>query len=223
MVALLLVAEHSAVHNFMVDIRIMASPKRETNVKYILNKLKMSDDIVVWDDRPNGGDAMYTARKAWLSPIDKDTTHRLVLQDDIDICENFIENVEEIAKRNPDNIVSLINFLNPTNYPNKRGTPYYQVSVVPGCAIMMPSYMITNCMDWCDNYEDKSLAIHDDLMISKFANTNGVKLVTILPCIVQHCGAESLLSIKYSWDRICKNYDPNPNVDWSIHSIQKVR
>ena len=201
----------------------MASPKRRDNVYKILSKLNMDDSIVVWDDRPNGGDAMYTARKAWLSDLPDGVTHRLVLQDDVDICDNFIHHIEQIAIRNKNHVVSLINFLQPLNYPNKRGTPYYEVNTVAGCAIMMPINLIKPCMEWCENYDDKVLKPHDDLMISKYCNLHNIKLVTILPCIVQHLDTPTLLKAIYNWDRICRNYDSNPNVDWSIHSIQKVR
>ena len=47
-----------------VDIRIMASPKRAERVKLLVEKLGLNDSAVTWDDRPKGGDAMYTVWKA---------------------------------------------------------------------------------------------------------------------------------------------------------------
>lgn len=46
-----------------VDIRIMASPKRAERVKLLVEKLSLSDSAVAWDDRPKGGDVMYTAKQ----------------------------------------------------------------------------------------------------------------------------------------------------------------
>jgi hypothetical protein len=207
----------------MVDIRIMASPKREAYVKDILKKLNMNDDIVVWDDRPNGGDAMYTAMKAWTYPLPNGCTHRLVLQDDIDISNNFTSHINAIAKRHPTHIVSLINFLNPTNYPNKRGTPYYKVNNMAGCAIMMPVQFIKPCMDWCKNSDNEILKPHDDLMISEYCRTHNIMMVSILPCIVQHLNIDTLLGKTYDWERVCKNFEKNPKVNWDIHSVQRIR
>jgi hypothetical protein len=62
-----------------VDICIMAHPSRKDNIKQIQQQLNLSDDSIFWDDRENGGDAMYTAKKAWSSPIPEGCTHRLVI------------------------------------------------------------------------------------------------------------------------------------------------
>lgn len=207
----------------MIDIRIMASPKREDNVRKILSKLKMDESIVCWDDRPNGGDAMYTAMKAWTHPLSDDCTHRLVLQDDVEVCENFIKHATDIANRHPTHAVSLINFEHPTNYPNHRNTPYYRVNNMPGCAIMLPSKIIQPCMQWCEEYDDPILKPHDDLMISEYCRQNKILMVTVIPSIVQHMGEQSLLSATYDWDRISDNYSNNPNADWGIHSVQAIR
>lgn len=209
----------------MIDIRIMASPKRADYVKELVNKLGLSEDIVVWDDRPNGGDAMYTARKAWLYPLPEGCTHRLVLQDDIDVCEDFIKHATAIADRHPTHVVSLICFNEPTNYPNKKNTPYYKIKDnMSGCAIMLPVDIIKPCMEWCEESNDEILKPHDDLMISKYCRDNNILMVTIIPSIVQHLGGyESLLNIEYGWNRKSKHYNPNPEVDWSVHSVQKIK
>ena len=94
-----------------IDIKIMAHPSRRNNVLSILKQLNMDESIVVYDDRPNGGDALYTSRKAWLSPMPVDKTHRLVLQDDILLCDNFINIVHDIIRTLPDKVISLFNMV----------------------------------------------------------------------------------------------------------------
>ena len=44
-----------------IDIKIMAHPSRRDNVLKVLKQLNMDESIVVYDDRENGGDALYTA------------------------------------------------------------------------------------------------------------------------------------------------------------------
>lgn len=209
----------------MIDIKIMAHPKRSENVERIVNKLGLSKDNVIWDDRPNGGDAMYTARNAWLAPIPGNCTHRLVLQDDVDVCNDFISHATAIANRHKTHVVSLINFDNPSNYPNHRGTPYYRIKGnMSGCAIMMPVNMIRPCMDWIDNQDDEILKPHDDLMISKYCRDHNILMVATIPCIVQHLGGDSsLLDAIYNWDRKSKYYSENPEANWSVHSVLAVK
>jgi hypothetical protein len=84
----------------MIDIRIMAHPMRKDNVLKTLRTLNLSPSVVSWDDRPadKGGDAIYTARKAWTCPLPLDCTHRVVLQDDILLCDNFKKYAELAAE-----------------------------------------------------------------------------------------------------------------------------
>lgn len=201
----------------------MAHPSRKDNVDKILQKLGMPNDIVVWDDRPNGGDAWYTAKKAWTLPISEECTHRLVLQDDVDICNDFIAHATAIANRHKTHAVTLINFRNPSNYPNGKNTPYYKVSLMPGCAIMLPRNIITPCIEWCNVPENARYGKHDDLLISDYCARHGVLMVCTIPSIVQHLDGPSLLPFDYTWERVSRNYEKNPIADWSIHSVQKIK
>jgi hypothetical protein len=207
----------------MIDIKIMAHPKRKENIRIILDSLGLDESIVCWDDRPNGGDAWYTARKAWSSPLPKGCTHRLVLQDDVKLCENFVKHATAIADRHPTHAVTLINFLSPRNYPNHRNTPYYKLDGnMAGCAIMLPVGVIEDMVKWCDESTDEILKPHDDLMISKYCKEHNILIVATIPSIVQHIGEQSLFATVYNWDRMSKNFTEKPNADWTIHSVQKV-
>lgn len=203
----------------MVDIRIMACPKRAENVNKLLQKLDLPEEAVTWDDRPEGGDAMYTARKAWLHPMPENAAHRLVLQDDVDVCENFKEVVEKIVKSHPKRVLSLINFLQPSNHPNYNNTPYYRVFNMAGCAIVMPKEIIEPCMQWCDESTDEVLKPHDDLMISKYCREHNQMMVTVIPCIVQHPDDDSLFDKTYAWKRTSLMYDEHADADWKNKSI----
>ena len=68
----------------------MATPKRKEMAETLCNKLGIPKENIIWDDRPNGGMPRYTAEKAWLSPFGKTITHRMVIQDDVEICQDFL-------------------------------------------------------------------------------------------------------------------------------------
>lgn len=198
----------------MVDIRIMASPKRAGHVEEMLKKLKLPETSVTWDDRPNGGDAMYTAKKAWLHPVPSGVKHRLILQDDIEMCDNFVETVNMIADAHQDCVLSLFSLSSPNYSPHHKKSPYHQIDTLNGCAIMMPTDIINPCMKWCDESTDEVLKLQDDLMITEYCRAHNIMMLTTFPNIVQHIGHESLLHKNRFWE--CKSmwYDKKGVADW---------
>jgi hypothetical protein len=195
----------------MVDIRIMAHPSRRENVIKILSKLSLQEDVVIWDDRENGGDAMYTAKKAWTSPVPNGCTHRLVLQDDIEICDNFIDIVEQISKKNTSQIVSLFHC---EKYEDN--IRYISTRRLWGCAIIMPVSFIPLCWEyiehipekpWCgDNAE--TIMRHDNDCIALWSIDNSIPVINTIPSLVQHIGDNSLVGIKEI--RIAQDFIKSP-------------
>ena len=195
----------------MVDIRIMAHPSRRENVRKILSKLSLQENVVIWDDRENGGDAMYTAKKAWTSPVPNGCTHRLVLQDDIEICDNFIDIVEQISIKNTSQIVSLFHC---EKYEDD--IRYISTRRLWGCAIMMPVSFIPLCWEyiehipekpWCgDNAE--TIMRHDNDCIALWSIDNSIPVINTFPSLVQHIGDDSLVGIKEK--RIAQDFIKSP-------------
>ena len=182
----------------MIDIRIMAHPSRKENVEKILASLSLSPDIVIYDERENGGDAMYTAQKAWNLPLYDGCTHRLVLQDDIEICDNFLEIVEIVAQKHQSELVS---FFHCEKYDGN--VRYEHTRRVWGCALMLPAKLISSCWDyirripeksWCDKPE--IIMRHDTDCIFVWAIENNIPIINTVPSLVQHIGNNSLVGIK---------------------------
>lgn len=190
----------------MIDIRIMAHPSRKENVNYILNRLSLSEDSVVWDDRPGGGDATYTARKAWCHPLPEGCTHRLVLQDDIEICENFLNIVEQVAAKHTDKLVS---FFHTEGVMIER---YNRTPKVWGQALMFPVHLIRPCWNFIDNTVLKwykyDVWRHDTLCIRLWAEHHGIHVINTSPSLVQHIGDISLVGIDK--ERIATDYTKEP-------------
>lgn len=196
-----------------VDIRIMAHPSRADNVRLMLDSLGLSDEIVIWDDRPNGGDAMYTARKAWEYPAPEGCTHRLVLQDDGELCDGFTSIAEQVAVRHPDKVVTFMH--EGSIESNERYKPFV---FTVGVALMMPFKLIPRLWDFVDNrmqfytgstYDD--VIKHDTTTIRLWMANNNIDCVTTVPSIVQHIGDVSLVGINRR--RIATDYTQNPPLD----------
>lgn len=198
----------------MIDIRIMAHPSRAENVAAMLQTLNLSEDVVVWDDRPNGGDAMYTARKAWTAPLPKGCTHRIVFQDDADICENFIAIAEKAAEKHPREVVTFFHmgeFLEDKRYQE------YMLSV--GVALMLPVDVISAWFDFVDKHIHRYCAKEilpellkaDTSCLRLFLRNAHIPCITTVPTLVQHIGDVSLVGIDRV--RIASDFDRNPSLD----------
>lgn len=197
----------------IVDIRVMAHPSRADNVRRILDSLSVADDIVIWDDRENGGDAMYTARKAWEYPAQEGYTHRLVLQDDAEFCDGFISIAERVAVSNPDKVVTFMH--EGSIESSERYEPFV---FTVGCALMIPLKLIPKLWDFVDNrlqfytgpMHDEIIK-HDTTCIRLWMGNTGVQCVTTVPSLVQHIGDESLVGITRR--RVSTDYTKTPPMD----------
>lgn len=191
----------------MVDIRIMAHPSRKNNVMKILSELSLSEEVVAWDDREHDGDAMYTAQKAWNSPIPEGCTHRLVLQDDIELCNNFLEIIDSISKAHSSQIISLFHC---EAYSD--GIKYASTRRLWGCAVMMPIEFIPLCWQYIAHIPEepwgKDMIRHDNNCIMMWAINNNIPVINTVPSLVQHIGDESLVGFKEK--RIAQDFVKSP-------------
>ena len=206
-----------------IDIRIMAHPSRRENVLKVLEQLNMDESIVVYDDREYGGDALYTARKTWLSPVPLGTTHRLVLQDDVLLCDNFLSIICDIVNTLPDKVLSLFNLI-PYDLIKDRECCYKKYETLAGQAIIMPVIYIKECWQWID--ANCGECKHDDIMISKYCKHHGIGLFTTIPPIVQHLGDteyQSLLPAKHIGLRISTTYVQHPTDDFTVFIPEKLK
>lgn len=175
--------------NYFYDIRIMAHPSRKEYVTSLLKHLNMSEDIVVYDDRPNGGDAIYTSEKAWLSPItDASITHRIVIQDDALLADNFLEKVNDIINTVPDNPFSLFNmFTDELPEYRYKSCCYFITHEISGVAILMPIEDIQPCWNWINSQKGTdNYCKHDDVMIARYFEMQKKPAYTTIPSLVQH-------------------------------------
>lgn len=196
----------------MIDIRIMAHSSRYDNVMKILSQLSLSENIVVWDDRECGGDAMYTARKAWNLPIPNGCTHRLVLQDDIEICDSFLDIIDMVAQKHPSQIVS---FFHCERYDKE--TKYVNTNRLWGCAVMIPTCLLKKCWEYIERIPDEPWCTkpelvmpHDTDCIMLWSVKDSVPIINTVPSLVQHIGDNSLVGMKEK--RIAKDFVKSPPI-----------
>lgn len=193
-----------------VDVRIMAVKARKKNVKALLKALNLDEDAVTWDDRPEGGDALYTARKAWLSPWPKGCTHRVVLADDARVCKGFTGIVKKLAEICPDDIFTLFH---PSGLVE--GGPIARVcsKMAFGVGIMLPRALIKPIFEFPIRKED-------DMSVTFYACGHGLQVLTPMPSIVQHLDEGSLLG--NAGGIVSKSFVDEPDMDWTKTDIINI-
>lgn len=205
-----------------IDTKIYGSLKRENLLKSLQKQLNLPRSEIFLDDRPNGGNAYYTAKKAWLAPVEEGITHRLAFPDDMKICNNFYEILYQIVKTHPEKIISLYP---PSIYYKKEWakflkTPYIYPISLAGCGVVMPIEYIEPMFKWIDKtYADKIDTIADDTAMENWAKKEGIKVISTVPSLVQHMGDVSLEDPSRPIRRT-PFFEENPKADWSNPNIE---
>lgn len=91
----------------MISIKIVGVREREYMIDEMNRQLQLPAGDIIYDERPGGGYAFPILKKAWLDPFAEGETHRVVLNDDLELCDDFINICNQIAKAQPNSIVSF--------------------------------------------------------------------------------------------------------------------
>lgn len=167
-----------------LKVKIMGVPSREENINKLVDELGLKSSDVVYGDESIGR-PYETSKTAFTTKLGKGTTHILVIQDDVEVCEDFIENVTKVVDVFPNDILT---FFNP-QYSTYRGFNYYVVNSnvrMFGQAICMPVDVAKQCFNWCEDTLPDMFKIDDDLNIKRFAEANHVRIVGTVVPLVQH-------------------------------------
>ena len=181
----------------LVNIKIYGCHVRDENINKCKEVLFLSDSDIVYDDRPNGGNAYYTFRKALLEPVPEGVTHRLVLPDDMQLCSNFKERLDKLVDKFPRKVIELYPF--DYNFMDElKSTPYFRVITLAACGIVFPVKIINEMIEWIDNcytkYTNHTVEnLIDDIAVQTWCDDFRVDTITTLPALVQHIGDVSLL------------------------------
>lgn len=205
-----------------LDIQVYGVHARDAMIDNLVTKLDLNRQNVHYDDRPNGGMVLYTAKKAWLAPVPDGATHRIALADDTDVCEGFMDIAAQIAEVHPDDIISFFPLEFMERNPDIEGldTPYFRAHYLMGAAIMMPVKYLEPCFDWIKKEFDDQ--IEDDDGIQRWADQAGVRILTTIPATVQHIGDDSILDPGRKIRRTVY-FDEHPQADWGSQKVAFYR
>lgn len=208
-----------------LDIHIYGLHERDDTLKPLAKKLNMKATNIHYDDRKkeNRGGCLYAAKRAWLADASKNITHRIVLPDDVDICDNFVDICQKIIETHPNKVISLFpfDFMEKTDGVDKVETPYFIARHLTGAGIIMPIEYIEPCfkyIDSCSRFSDNS---PDDEAIQSWLDMNNIPIITTIPAILQHIGDNSIVT-KNAPIRRTVYFEKNPVASWDCKQYVKI-
>lgn len=205
-----------------IDIHIYGVHARDSMIAETANKLNLASNCIHYDDRPNGGFMIYTAKKAWLSAVPAGITHRVALADDVEVCDGFLNICEQIAAAHPNDIVSFFpyEFMKKNAEIENCDTPYFKAHILSGCGIMMPVEYIEPCFKYIKSRFNDECA--DDFAIQTWADANGIQILTTIPALIQHIGDISIANAG-CFIRRTVYYNEKPSASWASKKIMEYK
>lgn len=189
-----------------LDVKIMGVQSRMPYITRLADCLGVSTENVVLDDRgpDGGGSAWYNAKRAWAMPLNG-ATHRLVIQDDVIVCDGFLGICGEIIKNLPNAAFAFScgAWIKPEM--RKSESPYIRLK---GCcisaqAIILPAEYIHDMIAWSDDLFGPEYK-HDDGRIGWYLAYHDVPTYTVIPSLVDHLQIESVIPHHNRKDRFCR-------------------
>lgn len=166
-------------------IRIMACREREDNVNKMLSSLGEWVEVI-WDTDHN---ACHTLCRT----LDTDEP-MLFMEDDIELCKNFLEKAMKEIEEHPDSFVMFYSCKKweIEEAENKKNWIPYDRRYVYTQAFYMPKGIWKKLTEFLkDNYR----ANHHrySIAISDFLKAEWIHRYLVLPALVQHIGTQSIL------------------------------
>ena len=191
-----------------LDIRIMGVKSRLPYIQRLAKHLNLAPENIVLDDRgpDGGGSAWYNAKRAWSMPTG-DSTHRMVIQDDVIVCNDFLNICNQIIEQFPDAVFAFSGGAWIKPELRKTDSPYVRLkgSCISAQAIIMPVNLIHDMIVWSDDIFGEEYK-HDDGRIGWYCAYHDVPTYTVIPSLVEHLQIDSVLPHHNRKDRNCRTW-----------------
>ncbi|MCP3012745.1 hypothetical protein NGM33_05330 [Nocardiopsis dassonvillei] len=176
---------------------VMTHPRRIAAARRVLDSLGIADACLAVDPEPDGPPSSLRASQVAFSSAERfDSTHHLVLQDDVRVCADFADSVRDAVKRHSEAALSLfVEWGSRTAYLARWAvfTGAGAVPVInpymPTPALLLPRELALDMGRYLRGAEGRS----DDRAALRFLRERGTPALVAAPNLVEH---EDLPSIK---------------------------
>ena len=206
----------------MVDIKIVASHQREEMVENLREALGLTDQDIFYDERTETGNPYLAVKQTWLLPHEEGVTHRVVLNDDVQVCNGFKQIIEQMAQSHPDCAFSLFTMAFDgdcyNDFISGLDSPYIRHDwSMWGCAILLPIGIVEECFSYIDTVFGNDAL--ESFGILSFLRHKQIPVLSTIPITVQHIGDDSLYDPSLPVRRTTR-FEENPTADWTSTQIE---
>jgi hypothetical protein len=163
----------------------------------LLHRTQHLGGEIVCDPDPNGARNPWRTYRECLYRTPRDATHRLVLQDDAIVCDHFLEAMQLVLEVRPDNMLALfvpgshrIAALEMLQACDRDECffpfPFGSGSWIPVVALVWPSNVIPEFLEWADTKYPVVKRRADDAIVGQFARERQKVVLATVPSLVDH-------------------------------------
>lgn len=183
----------------VISAAVMTHPRRQAEAARLADALCRWHTSVALDPRPDGPPTtLRTALAAWAA-IRPDATHHLVLQDDVELCQDFVERIESAALEHPDTPLAFYANWDSWNgaatraaaLSGARWVPAVPGEWIPTLALLLPRRDVEALLS--AGLPDEAKPEPDDVFLARDLNARGRQVLISVPHLVEHAGQPSLI------------------------------
>lgn len=197
---------------YKCDIKIMGCAARKAKIRELAEKLGLSfkDCAIDWWMQRN---PLWTSMLAFHLPHEEGVTHRLVIQDDIDVAGGLADLANLLVNELPEAVFSLY-------CQTKKLLQYEDGSIIKtggavhGPGIIMPLKYVEDIynkwQDRCPSYT------HDDRLYSRYFNQHKIPVYTTVPNVVKLLDFPSELKHNGMFHDVRADLGDAMRFDWKV-------
>lgn len=183
---------------------------------------ELTDTDIVYDESEETGNPYKSVKQTWLLPHEDGVTHRVVLNDDVQVCSGFKQIIEQMTQSHSDCVFSLFTMSFDSesydDFISGLESPYINHNWgLWGYAIMMPIGIVEDCFNYIDTVFGKD-AIESYGNLS-FLRQREIPILSTIPVTVQHIGGDSLFDPSLPV-RQTTRFEENPVANWSSNKVE---
>ena len=184
--------------------------------------LGLTDQDIFYDERTETGNPYLAVKQTWLLPHEEGVTHRVVLNDDVQVCNGFKQIIEQMTQSHPDCAFSLFTMAfdgeSYNDFISGMDSPYIHHDwSMWGCAILLPIGIVEECFNYIDAVFGED-ALESQGILS-FLKHKQIPVLSTIPVTVQHIGDDSLYDPSLPVRRTTR-FEENPTADWTSTQIE---